>query len=87
MINFIKRLFQKKEERTVFAQTIEHKPTSITCGPVDSNSFADVYVDGEKTNVRMLMWSKEEVEYLQKIAAEVQEELYQKHINNGSPQG
>jgi hypothetical protein len=50
---------------------------SITCGERDENGFADTYVNGEKTNVRMLLWTEEEIERLHKIADKI-------HKENGS---
>jgi hypothetical protein len=50
---------------------------SITCGERDKNGFADTYVNGEKTNVRMLLWTEEEIERLHKIADKI-------HKENGS---
>jgi hypothetical protein len=44
---------------------------NITLGDRDDNGFARVYADGEKTNIRMLVFSKEEVKRLQEIAEEV----------------
>ena len=31
----------------------------LTCGERDENGFADTYVNGKKTNVRMLLFDKE----------------------------
>jgi len=64
-MNWFRRLFKSKEK------TI----SSVTCGETDENGFADVYVNGKKTNVRMLLFSKEEIEKPQKIA----EEIYEKN--------
>jgi hypothetical protein len=46
---------------------------SITLGNRDSDGFSDVYIDGEKTNVRMLTFTKEQVDRLQEIQKEIQE--------------
>jgi hypothetical protein len=35
---------------------------SITRGECDEKGFADIYINGEKTNVKMLFWTKEEIE-------------------------
>lgn len=35
---------------------------SITCGEQDENGFCDTYVNGEKSNVRLLIFNKEQVE-------------------------
>lgn len=71
MLNFIKNLFNGRKQQCNIPDVIH----SITCGERDENGFADTYVNGEKTNVRMLLWSKEEVERLQKIG----EEIYNKN--------
>ena len=34
---------------------------SITCGKQDENGFCDTYVNGEKSNVRLLIFNKEQV--------------------------
>ena len=47
---------------------------SISCGERDEKGFADTYVNGEKTNVRLLLWDKEEVERLQKIGEQIHKE-------------
>jgi hypothetical protein len=47
---------------------------SITCGERDENGFADTYVNGEKTNVRMLLWTEEEINRLHKIADKIHKE-------------
>ena len=44
---------------------------SITCGERDENGFADTYVNGKKTNVRLLLWDKDDVEKLKKIGEEI----------------
>lgn len=44
---------------------------NITCGERDENGFADTYVNGKKTNVRMLLFDKEQVEKLHKIQDEL----------------
>ena len=47
---------------------------SITCGERDENGFCDTYVNGEKTNIRMLVFTEEEIEKLHKIADEIHKE-------------
>jgi len=44
---------------------------SITCGERDENGFCDTYVNGEKTNVRMLVFTEEEVARLHKIQDDI----------------
>ena len=44
---------------------------SVTCGERDENGFAYTYVNGKKTNVRLLLWDKEDVERLQKIGDKI----------------
>lgn len=38
---------------------------SITCGERDEHGFADTYVNGNKTNVRILVFTEEEIKRLQ----------------------
>lgn len=47
---------------------------SITCGEPDKDGFADAYVNGEKTNVRLLLWDREDIERLQKIGEQIHKE-------------
>ena len=47
---------------------------SITCGERGENGFCDTYVNGEKTNIRMLVFTEEEIEKLHKIADEIHKE-------------
>jgi len=44
---------------------------SITCGERDEKGFCDTYVNGKKTNVRMLVFTEEEVERLHKIQDDI----------------
>jgi hypothetical protein len=44
---------------------------SITCGERDEKGFCGTYVNGEKTNVRMLVFTEEEVERLHKIQDDI----------------
>jgi hypothetical protein len=43
----------------------ESKIHSITCGERDEHGFCDTYVNGEKTNIRMLVFTEEEIKKLQ----------------------
>ena len=68
-MNILKRLFTKKNKSS---NDLSHSVMqNITCGMRDKNGFADTYVNGNKTNVRLLLFDKEEVEKLQKIGAEI----------------
>ena len=40
---------------------------SMTFGERDENGHCDLYVNGKKTNVRMLVFTKEQVDKLQEI--------------------
>ena len=40
------------------------KEKKITCGEIDKDGFAETFVDNEKTNVKVLLFSKESVEKL-----------------------
>jgi len=66
-MNWFRKLFKSKEKK----KTIR----TITYGERDENGFADTYVNGKKTNVKMLLFSKEEIEKLQKIG----EKIYEKY--------
>jgi hypothetical protein len=44
---------------------------SITCGEQDENGFADTYVNGEKTNVKMLTFTPKQAKKLQDIADKI----------------
>lgn len=70
MIKFIRNLFKGKKEQCNIPDFIH----SITCGDRDENGFCDTYVNGKKTNVRLMVWKKEEVEKLQKISEEMHNE-------------
>ena len=63
-MNWIKKIFKKEKNKP-------NDIRSITCGERDENGFCDTYVNGEKSNVRLMVWSREEVEKLQKISAEI----------------
>jgi hypothetical protein len=47
---------------------------SITCGERDENGFADIYVNGEKTNIRMLMFTEEQSNKILKIVDKIYKE-------------
>lgn len=70
MIKFIKNIFKSGKNKS---DSIH----SITCGEQDKDGFADTYVNGKKTNVRLLLCDKEDVEKLQKISEQI-------HKENGS---
>jgi hypothetical protein len=67
MINWIKNLF-KRIEKQLTKPVVIH---SITCGERDEKGFCDTYVNGEKTNVRMLVFTEEEIERLHKIQDDI----------------
>jgi len=58
--------------------TIPFVVDSITCGEVDDKGYVDTYVNGKKTNVRLLLWDKQRVERLQEIGKKLQEEMNKK---------
>jgi hypothetical protein len=72
-MNLLKMLFGSRKPALNKPAVIH----SITCGERDENGFAYTYVNGEKTNVRMLLWTEEEIERLHKIADKI-------HKENGS---
>ena len=74
MINWIKNLFRSRNKQLT-KPTVIH---SITCGERDENGFAVTYVNGEKTNVRLLLWDREDVERLQKIGEQIQKDYSNK---------
>ena len=60
MIKRIKNLFRSRDEQLTKPAVIH----TITCGERDENGFCDSYVNGGKTNVRMLVFTEEEVQRL-----------------------
>lgn len=67
MIKFIRNLLKGRKQQYNIPDDIH----SITYGERDKDGFTDTYVNGKKTNVRLLFWDKEEVENLQKISEEI----------------
>lgn len=67
MVKWIKNLFKSSNKQLIKPVVIH----SITCGERDKDGFADAYVNGEKTHVRLLLWDKEYIERLQKIGEEI----------------
>jgi len=67
MKNWIKKLFKRRNNQSSKPINIH----SITCGERDENGFADTYVNGEKTNVKILVWERGEVEKLHKISEKI----------------
>jgi hypothetical protein len=67
MINWIKNLFRSREKQLTKPVVIH----SITCGERDEKGFCDTYVNGEKTNVRMLVFTEEQVKRLHKIQDDI----------------
>jgi len=59
-MNWIKKLFKPKEPEIY----------SITNGERGEDGFADLYINGKKTNTRILLFDKEQIERLQKIGEE-----------------
>jgi len=55
MKNFWKCLFKNSQPKPI---------QNIICGERDENGFCDTYVDGEKTNIRMLIFTQEEIKKL-----------------------
>lgn len=70
MIKWIKNLFRSRNEQLTKPAVIH----SITCGERDENGFCDTYVNGEKTNVRMLVFTAEQIEKLHKIVDKIYKE-------------
>lgn len=58
MIKLFKKFFGKKDTDVSYIK-------SITCGERDEKGFCDTYVNGVKTNVRMLIFTEEEINRLQ----------------------
>lgn len=65
---FMQYILNAMEE---YAQQEVRNLNSITCGERDENGICDTYVNGKKTNVRMLVWTKEEIEKLHEIVNEI----------------
>ena len=51
--------------------------SSITCGETDEHGFCDTYIDGVKSNVKLLVFSPDEIETLR----EIQDKIYKKLEN------
>ena len=69
IIEFFKNYFGKKEvDNTSYIE-------SITCGERDEHGFCDTYVNGVKTNVRMLVFTEEEVSRLHEVQRDMTKEL------------
>lgn len=58
MIKLIKNLFRSR--------LIKPSTDNITCGKRDKNGFCDTYINGEKTNCRMLVFSESDIKRLYK---------------------
>ena len=54
-MNWFKALFKNKKKQLT---------RTITCGLRDENGFCDSYINGEKTNIRMLIFTDEEANEL-----------------------
>ncbi len=63
-MNWIKKLLGLKNEKQCTISDVSH---DFTIGERDEEGFCDVYKDGEKTNVRILTFTSEQVERLQRI--------------------
>ena len=70
-MNWIKKLFNKKEVKQCSIHNVSH---SYILGERDETGFCDLYRDGEKTNVRMLTFTPEQVKNLQDIADKIYRE-------------
>jgi hypothetical protein len=71
-MNWIKQLFRKKAEKQ---SAISGVVDSFICGEQDEKGFACLYVNGEETNTKLLIWDKEEVERLQEIGKKIHNEI------------
>jgi hypothetical protein len=60
-MKFIANLFNKYWKST---QNIDLP--DITCGDV-VDGYADLFIDGEKTNISLAIWSKESIDKLREI--------------------
>ena len=63
-MGIFKRFFKKKEPLK-----------DITLGERDEKGFCDVYADGEKTNVRMLVFTPEQAKHLQEVSEQAYKNL------------
>lgn len=57
-MKLLKKIFGTKTRPTI---------KTITCGERDKFGFCDTYVNGEKTNVRMLIFTEDEIKRLHDI--------------------
>ena len=63
--------FQERDEKKARKRSVMH---SVTCGEIDEEGSCYLYVNGEKTNVKVLVWTEEEIERLHKIAEKIHKE-------------
>ena len=68
MFGWLRNVFKKEEIHE------ENPIKSITLGERDSEGFCDTYVNGEKTNLRMLVFTEEEVQRLHEIGDKIHKE-------------
>ena len=70
-------------ENTVKGNIMKDKKAGVfTCGDRDKKGFADLYVNGKITNTKLLLWDREDVERLQKMAEEIHNENRSNNIIN-----
>ncbi len=70
-MNWITKLLRLKPKKQCAIHGVSH---SYTLGERDEKGFRDLYKDGEKTNVKMLTFTPEEVKKLQDIADKIYRE-------------
>lgn len=69
LFKLFKKIFKRKQ------LVAENPIKSITVGERDEEGFCYAYVNGEKTNLRLLVFSEEEIEKLHKIEKEIHEKI------------
>jgi len=70
-MNWIKKIFSKKEEKQCAIHSVSH---SYTLGERDENGFCDLYRNGKKIDVKLLTFTPEQAKKLQDIADKIYRE-------------
>jgi hypothetical protein len=69
-MGWFKRLFSKEEKHPLDGVALD----SIALGERDENGMSDIYINGEKTNGKMLTFTSERIDELQAIAKRIRDE-------------
>jgi hypothetical protein len=75
IVVFLVLYFENLEKRRGHELALKREETpdgTITIGDRDEDGFCDTFRDGEKTNVRMLVFTKEQVEKINKAIDKIE---------------